>query len=493
MTRSTFQPLLGFAATLCLVAACDVAPSQPTGDGGSTTTADGAAPPPGTDGGMTPPDMPPVSACPPDAEAQFAAVVAELEAALGEHDVPGASIVVVCGRDTVMTDAVGTLQRGGSEPVSPDTRFLLGSSAKMFTAALALSLEADGMIDIDAPVSDAIGAGAYGGRTYGELLTHTAGMPRDFEFDHSAPLSVAVANNTEIEMWADPGAVWLFSDPGYSVAGYAMEMAAGEPFTDLLRAHVLEPTGMTATPVVRDVLEEGDYAWGHSAEERYGADPLGPDAPAFLSYHAPTGGVWGSAADLGRWIQVHVAETPSIDPAIVEAMQTGLTPTTSTGVQYAYGHHVDMGARPPIVYQGAYSPGFVIDFMVIPEDGFGVAILANSDTYPGGALGWAAAERFARLGRDPSVERPMPPAVWSDYVGTYRDEHVLGEIEIRHEGDELIAMFVDRGSESALTHLYDNSYLAMLDGYPTELSFWRPEGGQASYIVSFAGVAERMD
>jgi len=145
MTQTTLHQVFGFVATLCLVAACDDAPAEPNGDAG-VVTSDGGVIPPGTDGGIPPgaDAGPPPGVCPPDAEARFDAVVTQLEAALSEHDVPGASIVVVCGRETVMTDALGTLERGGSEPVNADTRFMLGSTAKMFTAALALSLRRTG-------------------------------------------------------------------------------------------------------------------------------------------------------------------------------------------------------------------------------------------------------------------------------------------------------------------------------------------------------------
>ena len=65
----------------------------------------------------------------------------------------------------------------GSEGISETTRFRIGSVTKMFTGVVLSQLHADGLIDLDAPVSAYLDIDSI--VTTRDLLSHTAGLAAD--------------------------------------------------------------------------------------------------------------------------------------------------------------------------------------------------------------------------------------------------------------------------------------------------------------------------
>ena len=81
--------------------------------------------------------------------AEFETYVADM---MTKANVPGASIAVVQGGEVVYARRFGVRDLGGTEPVTPDTLMLVGSTQKSMTSLLAATLVDAGEVRWDTPV-----------------------------------------------------------------------------------------------------------------------------------------------------------------------------------------------------------------------------------------------------------------------------------------------------------------------------------------------------
>jgi CubicO group peptidase (beta-lactamase class C family) len=477
------------ALLLLLSLACAGPTSSPM------TSPDGP-PPTVPDDPTDPPDEPPPAGstpCAADAAAHFAEIVTVLEGALSASSASGGAVAVVCGGRVAFVEAVGVRRRGGAEPVTVDTRFQWASSTKMLTGAAAAVLAEEGVVDLDAPLSTYLDFVGWGDITLHQLLTHTAGFPTEFDA-HDEDLARLVRTNARMRMWAPPGAVWNYSNPGFSVAGRALEVAAGEAFAELVTSRVFQPAEMTATFDAAGVAA-GDFAYGHSTDAWY-SEPIAPDGAYFhTTYYGPMGGAWGSITDFAKWAAVHAATDGStLSREALDRTRAPHTPTTTAGTSYGLGMFVEDALSPRVIHHGGSAPGFLANWRVVPEAGFGVAVLVNGDDVEIGEVVEIATDRFVSIDVLP-LDVPEGPEAWAHYVGTYHDPVYFGRVEIAIESGALVARFRDRGdTRSPLTPWFGDSYDGELAGEWIDVNFWRSSPTEdASYLVSMFGVAARVE
>lgn len=458
--------LVATAALAALVAGCNGTGVNATGghdDGGGT---------PVVPGSCNDPEM-------------FAGWRDHAEAQLAANAVPGGAIAIVCDGRLAFAEGLGVTKKGGSTPIDADTRFQLASLTKGLAAATAVSLEEDGLLSIPAPVSAHVSSAVWGDVPLEKFLSHTSGFSTVFDVEQ-ATLEGAVAANANQPLWAPPGAVFNYSNVGYSIAGQVVAKAAGKPFADVIQERVFTPAGMTrATMSVPEVMSGGNYAWGTQE-----GSPVSPNDVYYAGdWYGPMGGAWSSVTDLAHWAEAHfaVAGTSTISAAGFANLATPRTPTTWGG-QYGLGLEV-METSPRIVTHSGSTLGYQSDWLIIPERGFAIVVLinANGGYYPQD-LTWNAVERYV-----PDLAFPAPPQAGTidECVGSY-DSLALGSVQIVDDGGALAARF-GGGAPQPLIPSYGDSWYV---NHPTQgeidLTFWRPNGGQAEYIVSLWGVGRRQ-
>jgi CubicO group peptidase (beta-lactamase class C family) len=186
-----------------------------------------------------------------------------------------------------------TREPGQRAPTSVDTLFPLASITKMFTAATAVRLSQEGVLELNRPISSyipEIGTRTELGRvTVHQLLTHTAGLLDPVDQPLCAGNGELSATVAKAHMAAPPGAVFLYSNTGYSLAGVVIERATGSRFEDVVRERVLRPMGMAGTTFDGGALRVRGHATGAT--------------PRRCRAMYPAGGLIASARDLARWAQ----------------------------------------------------------------------------------------------------------------------------------------------------------------------------------------------
>jgi CubicO group peptidase (beta-lactamase class C family) len=204
----------------------------------------------------------------------------------------------VSGALAVVTDKGALLQTTITEPGQPfpttsETLFPLLSVTKMFTAATAVLLAQDGILELQRPLATYLpelgGPNELGRVTLHQLLTHTAGLVDDPRHgglcEGGAALSDAIA---KAHLGVRPGAVYLYSNIGYALVGLVIERTTSRPFEDIVRERVLLPMGMSRATF--------DFA---SVQVR--GHPEGAGAGGRCRLTAPAGGLSASMRDLARW------------------------------------------------------------------------------------------------------------------------------------------------------------------------------------------------
>ena len=158
--------------------------------------------------------------------------------------------------------AVGTYE---GRPVTTRTPMVLASVTKAMTSAAALSLAADGRLDLDAPVGDYLDPWPYPGVTVRMLMDQTAGLHfltaltayRDTGRTVTTGDLLAIVAEHRPGTVHEPGTAFDYDNANYEALAAVIEAASGEPYADVMCERVIEPAGM------RDATtgSSGEIAW----------------------------------------------------------------------------------------------------------------------------------------------------------------------------------------------------------------------------------------
>ncbi|MEL6876183.1 MAG: serine hydrolase domain-containing protein, partial [Pseudomonadota bacterium] len=153
-------------------------------------------------------------------------------------------------------------------PVDQDSLFQVASLSKWLTAWGVMVLVEDGLIDIDAPVSQYLSRWHlpdsefdHSGVTIGRLLSHTSGLDDSLGyngFDTAENLQTIEDSLTRaadaspgksgiVKVGNEPGSEWNYSGGGYTLLQLVIEEVSGLPFAEHMKQRIFDPLGMTRT------------------------------------------------------------------------------------------------------------------------------------------------------------------------------------------------------------------------------------------------------
>ena len=370
--------------------------------------------------------------------------------------VPGMSVALVDGSETVFAAGYGDRQLDPQYPATADTLYGIGSATKPVTATTVLSLVGEGVIALDDAVSsyvpyfeDAPGDPV----TVRGLLSHTSGMPADDvatmlileEFGMEPAVSLDgwdsfreyVAESVDRRCLDNP---CLYYNSGYVVLSRLVEAATGDPFAEIVTERVLDPLGMTASTF--DVSVVGDDSRDVMTpylEREETTQPAGlPDSPLF----AGPGGLQASVTELAQFLTAWAAGEPPVDEPLATRMQepVGVLQQFVDGSKqgYGYGWMTRQFGGDVLVGHGG-GTGVSAGYLgFLREQGLGVAIGYNAQ--PSTAPEETAIELLATLsGTDPAVvlpERAIQQQV-ERITGTYESYRGIHTATVDWTGERL--------------------------------------------------------
>lgn len=167
---------------------------------------------------------------------------------------PSISGAVFVDGNIVWNEAIGYADIRARSAATTSVRYPIGSVSKTLTAAAAMRLVADGVLDLDAPIERywRETPSHYRGITMRHLLSHQAGVRhyRLFESNRNTEYPSVEAG---LAIFLDdpplfaPDQSFQYSTYGYSLASRIMEAATGESFLALMDRLLIEPLGLSAT------------------------------------------------------------------------------------------------------------------------------------------------------------------------------------------------------------------------------------------------------
>jgi CubicO group peptidase (beta-lactamase class C family) len=318
------------------------------------------------------------------------------------------------------------------------TVFRIASMTKTFTGATVLRLRDDGLLALDDPIPELIGARLTADSpaiTLRHLLSMQSGITSDDpwgdrhldigtdEFDAlvASGLLFALPSGTGFE----------YSNLGYGVIGRVIERVTGERPQDVIDRLLLRPLGLERTTWTQP--DHDDWARPYRVEDGQAVADDGP--PLGDGALAPMGGLWSTVDDLVRVIaffddafpardgddegpllrasrreqqQVHRA----VDVARAEATGEGLdhVPERIDGGGYGFGLQVIHDQRfGHIVGHSGGLPGYGSNMRWLPGRRVGAVALANSTYAPMRLLTRRMLEVLDDHGLVPPVEVPVNP------------------------------------------------------------------------------------
>jgi CubicO group peptidase (beta-lactamase class C family) len=421
------------------------------------------------------------------------AVDSVMRAELTRTGTPGAQIAVVEHGRLAYTSGYGLADVETGRTVSERTLFQVGSVTKLATATLLAQLAAAGAVDLHAPISryvPELDGRRVGTATVHQLLTHSAGWgdsanPNGRSDD--AALGDALRVLGDSLAMTEPGSIYSYSNPSFSMAGYVAERATGRPFADVLDSLVLRPAGMPLATVRPMLAMTRDFSLGHA----------GPPSSATVvrpmsgnSAESPAGFLYASAAEIAR-LAMALVEGGMLDGSrmlsadAVRSMTTGylLAPGTRF-LHIGYGMDVDSVDGRRRWQKDGVLPGFQALITMWPAEKLAVVVFANRNGDVPERTTAFVAQTVAGIAtpvKATPVEREPTAAERAALVGTYRLNRVT--IEIRDVNGRLELQRPRFSAPIRMTGT-DHFVSARSDGVPVEFLVIRDSAGVVRYLHS---------
>lgn len=315
-----------------------------------------------------------------------------LERHVRARSTPGAVGLLVRGSGNV---AHWTAGRHTYEPDSPRVRqddlYDLASLTKVVvTTSICMALGP--RLGPDDSVGEYVPAFRGDGRngvTIGHLLAHCAGLPahqRFFETCRGREAVLSAACGTPLAY--PPGTRTIYSDLSFLLLGAAVEHVGRAPLEELAQRYVLGPVGMTETMYLpgRELLDRIPPTEFQAEQRRGLIHGQVHDGNAWaMGGVAPHAGLFGTAADLGRFLEVilnggKVAGTRVFSEAAVRRFtsRAGLAPGSTRALGWDTVSTAGSSAGRHFSDRSFGHTGFTgTSVWVDPERDVGVVLLTN--------------------------------------------------------------------------------------------------------------------
>ncbi|MEV4067168.1 serine hydrolase domain-containing protein [Nonomuraea dietziae] len=317
--------------------------------------------------------------------------------------VTGAQVAVLEGSE-MREAATGVANAELGLPMDPRTLIQIGSTTKLHTAVLVMTLVDDGLLDLDEPVARYLpelrlsDEAATATVTARHLLSMTSGIDNGY-YDDPADYLATLAG---MDMLFAPGDGYSYSNASTVVSGALVARLTGTSWDEALRRRVFEPLALRESLTLWEELPYHPVAVGHA-----------PDGSVvrpwtFSRASGPAGStLCSTAADLARFGELFVrAGGGVLSAGACAAMQVPQVslPTRRVADSWCLGPYLrDFGGMTVLGHSGT-NLGGSSTLLWVPSTGVVVAVVCNS---PHAGYPLAAAVAAEVLGAGPADVAPV--------------------------------------------------------------------------------------
>ena len=324
---------------------------------------------------------------------------ATMDSVLKAWKVPGIGLAVVKGDKVIYMKGYGYRDLEQKVPVTPNTKFAIGSVTKSFTVTALASQAGQGLIDWDVPVRkytpsfemhDPV---ATQKMTLRDLVTHRSGLPR-----HDATWGAGGLTREQLFhaiKYLEPNkefrSYWQYQNLMFLAAGYASGKVENKSWEEVVRARVFQPLDMTTADFsVNDLQRSADFSYGYS---RLPNDSVVRTPYQNIDDIGPAGSINASPEEMTHYLIMHMNGGRYQGKQVIPAdqcremqspqmvMPSSRGPTAGGAEvgeqQYGLGVMVGTYRGRKVVHHGGNIAGFSAEISWLPNDSIGVVVLTN--------------------------------------------------------------------------------------------------------------------
>lgn len=328
-----------------------------------------------------------------------------------------------------------------SKPLTAATRFRIGSITKMYTAVMIFQLIEEGKLDLTDTLDKFFPQIPNASEiTIAQMLNHRSGLP-DLQPDESWHLQPKtkdeiVAAIAEGQPQFEPDTRTAYSNTGYTLLGYIVEMADGESYPDALKARITSKLGLGDTYVgigQADPAQNEAIAYKHIGGWVEGSEPD-------LSIPGGAGSILSTPEDMAVFIKalfdLKLVSQDSLNQMTMQRDGEGMGITAFTFADRTlYG---ETG--------GSGSSGAWLNYL--PEEGLALAYTTNMKMYPVSDIVSGVFDIYwNRPFQMPTFDvLVVSPDILDRYVGTYSIAGTPARMTVVRDGATL---YIKAGNEES--------------------------------------------
>ena len=384
---------------------------------------------------------------------------------LAYRDQHGVAVAIIADQQLLWTTGFGYANIGLQEPAQSSTIFRVASITKLFTATAIMQLRDQGKLNLHDPIQQYLPwfnmAETFPAEppiTILNLLTHTAGLPREPLSDHwlsnrfpAWPAIKELLPNQQTILPRD--SKWKYSNLALALAGEIVAAAAGRPYHNYVHEQILQPLGMTDSYIETIDAGEPRLATGYGRRQSNGQRVLAPhtdSAGLSAAFNLAT-----TAVDLAKFVSFQLRADDDDDNQVLRARtrrEMHRPHWVNPDWQGGWGIGFEILRQNGQIYHGhgGAVQGFRTGVYFSLAEKLGAVVLTNADdgdpaTIMTKVLSWFGPAILAAR-KNPDAREELP-AAWAAYYGRYRN--VWGDQEILAYNGELVAISPDAPDPTA--------------------------------------------
>ena len=311
---------------------------------------------------------------------------------LQHSGIPGVNIAVTSSEEVLYQNGFGIQEIGTEKSMMTNIPSPIGSLTKSFTALALLQQVEKGVISLDDKVIHYIpwyktfDKEKSDQMTIEMLLNNSSGLPHNVNFstffqnNPSMDFEKAIRAHKNVTLYFEPGTSYSYSNEGFMIAGYILELVTGMSYVDYVEKNIFKPLEMSQTTTSIQKLLETDFIYGHLAN----VDEFLPAGKIYSGIMIPAGSeLISTVSDLSHYAQMLMNKGAFhgkrlLDQALFEKyLQDGINPFKMYHLDFSYqSGWIHFKDTPIMMHMGqTFSASSIM--LIDKEKNIAVSILCN--------------------------------------------------------------------------------------------------------------------
>lgn len=304
-----------------------------------------------------------------------------VSAQMAKDHLPGVCVGIMKDGKLIRTSGYGFADITSKAKIDGDSQFRIASMSKQFCSAAVMLLEAEGKINLDAPVRTYLtdAPKSWDGILIRHLLSHQSGIPnvtelKEFKFAKEYSNEEFLKFLSPLPLDSAPGDVYHYNNSGYSVLGFVVQAAAKMPLREFVKRRIFEPLKMDDTSYYRPINRYPKMVTGYE----WSKDKFKPALTSRPTAMDGSGAVVTSMNDLAKWNAALDTEFP-LTSAMKMKLWTPNRTNDGKATVYGFGWTVRRGPDGKTVSHSGSTPGFTSNILRFLDDHLTVIVLRNRE------------------------------------------------------------------------------------------------------------------